>query len=608
MKYLRRLSRKLAICLALVLTVGGMLGNGMTVSAAEEAEAPKKALELIDVERDAAGNVTWKLADESLREYLSEVVFYDLNMVQREPINASLAQAISNNEDIVASSELTSIKFLIYKAPQIVWDDIMIGLFTISYEQEEKSTLCIDLYYNGTLIDSTQVYADDNIGHVEKNYAHFQNLNESGEYVLKAVVKDADGSESAWGSSDVLEYTRPDKALEIIDVMRESDGRISWKFSDEENMRKYYYYIDYLDSNGNSVTSSSAVAARAISMKPNIYAHSPIVPIEGAGPEQSVDAPIITWDGETYGKFWVAYNQLKDTNLCLEFYYNDTCLETLEYNHNQYRPSQGYMRLDFSRYHYINESGKYYVKASVRNTDGSVSKWITSDILEYERPDTELELIDVKRDADGNVTWKLADESLREYMYPNIQYSDKSGKYANQKVAAFAQALSKNVDVVANSKLVSIQGDAVGDVVGTEEPTTTWEPSTPEEIQSFSYRSSIPVSFSVAGANDGSISMCGEAQGNLFFDVVESVLGEYTIASTYNIGIDGQKFYETEKEIQMCIKVPASLANEGRTFKMITVDESGVPYIFEDLDNDPDTITFTVDKGYAYALCYVDAN
>jgi len=40
---------------------------------------------------------------------------------------------------------------------------------------------------------------------------------------------------------------------------------------------------------------------------------------------------------------------------------------------------------------------------------------------------------------------------------------------------------------------------------------------------------------------------------------------------------------------------------------MIGVDKDGVPYVQKDLDTNPDTITFEVDKGYAYALCYLDA-
>ncbi len=331
---------------------------------------------------------------------------------------------------------------------------------------------------------------------------------------------------------------------------------------------------------------------------------------ENEAPILIANSPVITWDKEIIGKFYLEYVLLQDTVISFEFYYKDTCLEKLDYKFHQYRPDHGIgiLKIDFNRCNHLNESGKYYIKASVKNADGSVSEWTTSDILEYKRPDKELELIDIKRDADGKVTWKLADESLSDYLL-NVNFTDITGKYAQPNKAVFVQALSNNVGVVANSTLVPIDGVIVDkeEPTNTSKPTITWEPTTPEEIKSFSYRSSIPVSFTVAGVNDGSISMCGEAQGNLFIEAVESVLGEYTIASTYNIGIDGQKFYETEKEIQMCIKVPAPLLNESRTFKMITVDESGVPFEFEDLDNDPNTITFTVDKGYAYALCYVDA-
>ena len=125
---------------------------------------------------------------------------------------------------------------------------------------------------------------------------------------------------------------------------------------------------------------------------------------------------------------------------------------------------------------------------------------------------------------------------------------------------------SFDVTVYAHSPLTLVEGEIV-DIVEEEKPTNThtseptnkWEPTTPDEIKSFSYRSSIPVSFSVAEVFDDSIDVCNEAQGNLFIDAVESALGEYKIAATYNVSIDGQMLYETDKDIKICIKVPSSL-------------------------------------------------
>lgn len=39
---------------------------------------------------------------------------------------------------------------------------------------------------------------------------------------------------------------------------------------------------------------------------------------------------------------------------------------------------------------------------------------------------------------------------------------------------------------------------------------------------------------------------------------------------------------------------------------MISVTENGRPIVLEDLDSDPETITFETDTYYAYALVYKD--
>jgi hypothetical protein len=39
---------------------------------------------------------------------------------------------------------------------------------------------------------------------------------------------------------------------------------------------------------------------------------------------------------------------------------------------------------------------------------------------------------------------------------------------------------------------------------------------------------------------------------------------------------------------------------------MITVDPTGTPTVFDDLDDDPATITFFTHQYYAFALVYVE--
>ena len=88
------------------------------------------------------------------------------------------------------------------------------------------------------------------------------------------------------------------------------------------------------------------------------------------------------------------------------------------------------------------------------------------------------------------------------------------------------------------------------------------------------------------------------------FKSFEAVLGDYTIGRTYNIYPPSGTAYSMDKEIQITLNIPAAVYRENRDYKMICVTENGQPIVYNDLDNNPGTITIKTNKFYAYALIY----
>lgn len=80
----------------------------------------------------------------------------------------------------------------------------------------------------------------------------------------------------------------------------------------------------------------------------------------------------------------------------------------------------------------------------------------------------------------------------------------------------------------------------------------------------------------------------------------------HTIGRTYNIYPYLDKVYSMGEEVQFTIKIPKAIYKSGRKYKMICVTRDGLPIIYEDLDNDPETITVRTNKFYAYALIFKD--
>jgi len=300
---------------------------------------------------------------------------------------------------------------------------------------------------------------------------------------------------------------------------------------------------------------------------------------------------------------------------------------------------------------YMNESGTYTVgvlhEAVVSGNDYRYDYEIATDQYTYTKPSEELNASTVWWDADGTINWSVVKDSYA-YQYSFVLYRDGVrvvGGYADNdyvvdgkevdyfydyyfipyltipgKYTVELRVLSSDIEKKANSDLAYSGEYTVydnGDVEYVDNAPTdkgdgassnSWSPSTEEDKARYSYKGSQPISFTASNAGDYKVvQVMGDVQGQKFFDSVETVLGSYKIGCTLSVVLDYQKLYDIENPITITIKVPDQVKAEGRTYIMIGVDKDGVPYVQKDLDTNPDTITFEVDKGYAYALCYLDA-
>ena len=61
-----------------------------------------------------------------------------------------------------------------------------------------------------------------------------------------------------------------------------------------------------------------------------------------------------------------------------------------------------------------------------------------------------------------------------------------------------------------------------------------------------------------------------------------------------------------EQAATITLTIPKTLQAAGREFKMICVTKGGLPIVLSDTDSNPNTITFTTDSYYAFALIYKD--
>lgn len=115
------------------------------------------------------------------------------------------------------------------------------------------------------------------------------------------------------------------------------------------------------------------------------------------------------------------------------------------------------------------------------------------------------------------------------------------------------------------------------------------------------------VAYTLADGSPFDMNIQNAMQGTKCFEVFQNTAGDYTIARTYNIyPLNSESQYSTKEKITISLTIPESLRKEKREFRMICVTQDGIPVILKDIDKDPNTITFSTDKFYAYALIYKD--
>lgn len=132
----------------------------------------------------------------------------------------------------------------------------------------------------------------------------------------------------------------------------------------------------------------------------------------------------------------------------------------------------------------------------------------------------------------------------------------------------------------------------------------TWKPQTPDEKKRYACMGRESVQYTLDKDNAYRIVIENAMQGPLCFDAFESMLAGYTIGRTYNVYTLPNIVYSKEEEIQFTLTIPEAVYKKGRTYKMICVTKNGVPIVYDDLDDDPRTITVRTNKFYAYALIY----
>ena len=82
---------------------------------------------------------------------------------------------------------------------------------------------------------------------------------------------------------------------------------------------------------------------------------------------------------------------------------------------------------------------------------------------------------------------------------------------------------------------------------------------------------------------------------------------DYLVTSYWNIVINNDfNIRETPGPITICLTLPADLQKTDRNWRMICVSRDGLVYSFADEDEEPETITFSPDRFYAFALCFND--
>lgn len=169
-------------------------------------------------------------------------------------------------------------------------------------------------------------------------------------------------------------------------------------------------------------------------------------------------------------------------------------------------------------------------------------------------------------------------------------------------ITHFSTFAFAEVEGSAGQTMTQIKQD--GSSANEAESTPVWKPTTPDEIKRYACKGKEVIDYTLAKENAYPVVLMNAMQGPMCFTSFEAVLGDYTIGRTYNIYPAQNLTYSMDKEVEITIKIPAAIYRADREYKMICVTKGGQPIILEDLDKVPETITFRINRFYAFALIY----
>lgn len=305
-------------------------------------------------------------------------------------------------------------------------------------------------------------------------------------------------------------------------------------------------------------------------------------------------------------------------------------------------------------YHIIMEAGagdyKFKVQA-VRNGFLQSEESDFSGVFHYERPETQLPAPIANVNREGLVTCTLPEGSSYQlgqdygfnyklYQWENGDYKQVHQMGTNQNSYDFSQymelgniyyvkvqtltrdclkwndsawsdympvdpdSVKNNSDNTSNEDFQLSSGAEAEDTEAV--PDAEWKPATPDEIKQYAANSREKAEYTADARNAYTVVVQNAMQGKKCFDSFEAVLGDYTIGRTYNILPYGKVAYKMDSKARITLSIPKTLQAWNRDFKMVCVTADGVPVVLNDLDLNPETVTFETDVYYAFALVYKD--
>lgn len=283
-------------------------------------------------------------------------------------------------------------------------------------------------------------------------------------------------------------------------------------------------------------------------------------------------------------------------------------------------------------YHLIDQSGTYTFTVDIcqLNADGTIGSvaggnTVSADFV-YTRPGVQLPKPEVSVSAGGVVSASLPKDSQDTYTlgtdygfnYELIIKKDGVPYIVGQQgidstVLNFGSRMKSDQTYYVSVRTLSrditkyVDSDWTDLIQVPTAENQSWHPTTPDEIKRYSLSVSGAVEYTADPGNAYDIIVENSVQGEKCFDSFEAVLGDHMIGRTYNIYPSVGRIYSMDSKARITLTVPGELQADNREFKMICVTENGLPVVLEDLDTEPNTVTFETDTYYAFALIYKDA-